>query len=31
MNVAIWLPAVFFLGLASMGLLFAFVGVCERV
>jgi hypothetical protein len=27
----IWLPALFLLGLATMGLLFAFVYGCERV
>jgi hypothetical protein len=31
MNLAIWLPALFLLGLATMGLLFAFVAACERV
>jgi hypothetical protein len=31
MNLAIWLPALFALGLLAMGLLFAFVIACERV
>jgi len=31
MNLAIWLPALFFLGLAVMGLMVAFVFGCERV
>jgi hypothetical protein len=31
MNVAIWLPALFTLGLATIGLIFAFVAACERV
>jgi hypothetical protein len=31
MNLAIWLPAMFLLGLATMGLLFAFVFACKRV
>ena len=31
MNLDVWLPALFFLGLATMGLLFAFVAGCERV
>jgi hypothetical protein len=31
MNLTIWLPALFLLGLATMGLLFAFVAACERV
>jgi hypothetical protein len=31
MNLAIWLPALFALGLAALGLLFAFVIACERV
>jgi hypothetical protein len=31
MNLGIWLPALFMLGLATMGLLFAFVIACERV
>jgi hypothetical protein len=31
MELAIWLPALFALGLVTMGLLFAFVSACERV
>ncbi len=31
MTLAIWLPALFLLGLVGMGLLFAFVAACERV
>jgi hypothetical protein len=31
MNLAVWLPGLFFLGLATMGLLFAFVYGCEKV
>jgi hypothetical protein len=31
MNLEIWLPALFVLGLATMGLLFAFVTACESV
>jgi hypothetical protein len=31
MNLAIWLPSRFLLGLTTMGLLFAFVAACERV
>jgi hypothetical protein len=31
MNLAIWLPALFILGLATMGLMFAFMEACERV
>ena len=31
MDLAIWLPALFVLGLATMGLMFAFVAGCERV
>jgi hypothetical protein len=31
MNLAVWLPSLFILGLAAMGLLFAFVSACERV
>jgi hypothetical protein len=30
-NLAVWLPILFFLGLAAMGLLFAFVLGCEKV
>ncbi len=31
MNLAIWLPALLLLGLATMGLLFAFVFGCAKV
>jgi hypothetical protein len=31
MNITIWLPAMFGLGLAVMGLIFAFLFACERV
>jgi hypothetical protein len=31
MDLAIWLPAMFVLGLATLGLIFAFVAACERV
>jgi len=31
MNLMVWLPAMFFLGLASMGLFVAFVSACERI
>ena len=31
MNLLIWIPAMFLLGLATMGLLFAFVNACQRV
>jgi hypothetical protein len=31
MNLAVWLPALFVLGLATMGLLFAFASGCEKV
>jgi hypothetical protein len=31
MDLAVWLPALFVLGFAAMGLLFAFVAACERV
>lgn len=30
MNLVVWLPAMFFLGLASMGLFVAFVAACDR-
>jgi hypothetical protein len=30
-NLAIWLPAMFLLGVATMSLLFAFVVGCEKV
>ena len=31
MNLVIWLPTLFLLGLATIGLLFAFVAACDRV
>jgi len=31
MNLAFWLPALFLLGLVTLGLMFAFVRGCERV
>jgi hypothetical protein len=31
MNLAIWLPALLVLGLAVMGLMFAFVAACDNV
>ena len=31
MNVAIWLPGLFLLGLVSMGLFIAFVSACDKV
>jgi hypothetical protein len=31
MNLAVWLPALFVLGLATMGLIFAFVAACDRI
>ena len=31
MNLFIWLPAMFLLGLASMGLCYAFIGACEKI
>jgi len=31
MDLALWIPAMVFLGLATMGLLFAFVIGCEKV
>jgi hypothetical protein len=30
-NLTVWLPAVFVLGLAVLGLMFAFTAACERV
>jgi len=30
-NLAIWLPALFCLGIATMSLLFAFVAGCDKV
>jgi len=31
MNLFLWLPALFFLGLATMGLMFAFLAGCARI
>ncbi len=31
MNLTIWLPAMFLLGLATLGLMFAFLAGCEKV
>lgn len=31
MDLAVWLPALAFLGLATMGLMFAFVAACAKV
>jgi hypothetical protein len=31
MDLAVWLPALFLLGLVTMALIFAFVAGCERV
>ncbi len=31
MNLVIWLPALFLLGLAAMALLFAFLSGCDKV
>jgi len=31
MNLWVWLPAMFFLGLASMAIFCAFVDACEKV
>jgi len=31
MDLAVWLPALFLLGLATLGLLTAFVVVCDKV
>ena len=31
MNLAIWLPATFALGLAALGLCFAFLAGCEKI
>jgi hypothetical protein len=31
MNLTVWLPTLFVIGLATMGLLFAFVWGCEKV
>jgi hypothetical protein len=31
MNLAFWLPAMFLLGLVSMGLVFLFVEACDKI
>jgi hypothetical protein len=31
MNVAIWLPATLAMGLAGLGLCFAFISACEKI
>jgi hypothetical protein len=31
MNLTVWLPAMFLLGLATMALMFAFLAGCEKV
>jgi hypothetical protein len=31
MNLTVWLPAMFLLGLITMGLMFAFLAGCEQV
>ena len=31
MNLTIWLPAMFALGLATLGLMFAFLAGCDRI
>jgi hypothetical protein len=31
MDLTVWLPSLFFLGLIGMGLMFAFVAGCDRV
>jgi len=31
MNLTLWIPGLFLLGLAAMGLMFAFVAGCDRV
>jgi hypothetical protein len=31
MNLTVWLPALFLLGPATMGLIFAFLAGCEKV
>jgi hypothetical protein len=31
MNLVVWLPAMFLLGLATLGLMFAFVVGCDKV
>jgi hypothetical protein len=31
MDLSVWLPALFVLGLATLGLMFAFIRACEKV
>ena len=31
MNLTVWLPAMFSLGLVTMTLCFAFIGACEKI
>jgi hypothetical protein len=31
MDLAIWLPGMFFLGIACMGIVIAFVKACEKI
>ncbi len=31
MNLVIWLPGFFLLGLAAMGACYAFIGTCEKI
>jgi hypothetical protein len=31
MNLAVWLPAMFLLGFAGMGLCFAFLRACDKI
>jgi hypothetical protein len=31
MNLSVWLPVVFLLGVVTLGLMFAFVLACEKV
>jgi len=31
MDLTIWLPALFFLGMATLGLLVAFIPACDKV
>jgi hypothetical protein len=31
MNLVVWLPAMFFLGLISMGVCYLFIDACEKI
>ena len=31
MDLTVWLPAMFLLGLVSMGLCYVFIGACEKI